>query len=151
MVVAWAGLLGLVLLALPLAGMVLPLPGKGVPSGMKPIVEGLWPIGLGLLGAGLYRRLNRGAAERQGVDALLLAGLEGALRAARLRLRAAGLWASESGSSDPMGRAIRLLNSPWVQRVSDRVEERLLAWPAVGVVFVALLLGFVFLAWRGAA
>ncbi|HSM73445.1 MAG TPA: complex I subunit 5 family protein [Desulfobacterales bacterium] len=151
MVVAWAGLLGLVLLALPLAGMVLPLPGEGVPSGMKPIVEGLWPIGLGLLGAGLYRRLSRGGAERQGLDALLLAGLEGALRAAWLRLRAGGLGAPESGSSDPMGRVNLLLNSRWVQRVSDRIEERLLAWPTVGVVFVGLLLGFVFLAWRGVA
>lgn len=82
---------------------------------------------------------------------MLLAGLEGALRAVWLRLRAAGLRAPQSGSSDPMGRAIRLLNSRWVQRVSDRVEERLLAWPTVGVVFVGLLLGFVFLAWRGAA
>jgi hypothetical protein len=73
------------------------------------------------------------------------------LGAAWLRLRASGLWSPESGSGDPMGRAIRLLNSRWVQRVSDRIEERLLAWPTVGVVFVGLLLGFVFLAWRGVA
>jgi hydrogenase-4 component B len=148
MVAAWAGLLGLLLLAVPLAGTVLAVRHDLFPAALKPAWEGLWPIGLGLLGAGAFLRFSRDCADCKGLDDLLLEALERVLRWTSGQWRASWLGSPGGGPIDLMSWTDRLLKSRWMQRVPDRIEQHLVYWHTAGLLFVCLLLGFVLLAWR---
>ncbi|SMP65911.1 Formate hydrogenlyase subunit 3/Multisubunit Na+/H+ antiporter, MnhD subunit [Desulfonatronum zhilinae] len=153
LLLAWGGLLALVLGVVPLTSLVLPesfnalngLAGKG----WKSLWDGLWPIALGLLAAGLFLRMSRDNGESKGLDDLALAAVERGL----IRLRS---WWLGSPYCDPACGTIdfvawsdRILQSRWMQTVPDRIERRLLYWHTVGVLFVGFVLVFLVLTWLG--
>lgn len=153
MLLAWGGLLVLVLGVVPLASLVLSesfnelngLVGKG----WKGIWDGLWPIVLGLVAAGLFLSLNQGGGERKGVDDLVLEVVE--RNATRLHARWLGSPYCDPacGTIDFVAWSDRILQSRWMQTVPDRIERRLLYWHTVGVLFVGFVLVFLVLTWLG--
>ncbi len=150
MVVAWGGLLILVLGVVPLAFLALPGSWLGMglaAEGWKGLWDGLWPIALGLAATGLFLRFNQGGPEANGLDDLVLAAVE--RNAARLH---AWWWSSPycepaCGTINLVAWSDRILQSSWMQTVPDRIERRLLYWHTVGVLFVGFVLVFLAVTW----
>lgn len=148
MALSWGGLLGLLLLAVPLTGLVLDsMPGP-VPVDAQSIWAGLWPIGLGLLAAGAFLKSPLSDRDWKGLDDRLLTALEHGLQRLHQRWKSSRLCDPACGRVDLVALADRLLQSRWMRTVPDRLEQRLLYWHTAGVLFIVLLMGFIFLALR---
>ncbi len=149
MILAWAGLLAMLVVAVPLWGHVHGGGGESPAMNVSALLDGLWPIALGFVGAVLFARSRWGAVQWKGCDGLLLEGLEKGLRFLEWRWRAGPLGNPALGRIDLVAWADRLLQTGLVRKVPDRIEQRLTHWHTVGVLFVALVLVFVLPAWWG--
>ncbi len=149
MILAWAALLGPLLLVVPLSRGMFP----GVPDvrflDLHSVFSGIWPIATGVLLAGGFVKSGFGAGPWKGLDGLILESLEHGLRRLAQRWQASPYCDPSCGRIDLVAWTDRLLRSRPVRIIPDRLEERLMHWHSVGVLLVFLLLGFVFLVWWG--
>ncbi|MFP4168443.1 MAG: complex I subunit 5 family protein [Desulfonatronovibrionaceae bacterium] len=143
---AWAGLTGVVLLAVPL-GRALPFvhiqPLTRADPGM---LSALWPVGLGILLAAIFFKTAWSGREPAGLDERFLDLCEKMLAWLGEKWRGGHYCDPACSRLDLEGLADRLLQTRWMLTVPDRLEHRLLYWHTAGVLFVVLLLVFVVLA-----
>ncbi len=149
MMVAWAGLLGLLWGVFPMVQGWLPVAQIPFEGGLQRIWEGIWPIGLGVFLACLFFKSSFASREWKGLDGFFLETLEQALRSLERRWRASPLCDPSYGRVDLVAWTDRLLQNPILRTSPDKVEQRLMHWHTVGVLLVFLLLGFILLTWAG--
>ncbi|SDB59192.1 Formate hydrogenlyase subunit 3/Multisubunit Na+/H+ antiporter, MnhD subunit [Desulfonatronum thiosulfatophilum] len=146
---SWGAVAVLLLIAAPLLNTAFPEGPAAFTVSWLSIWDGIWPIALGMTAAAAFVRLNKGGVERRGLDDLVLAATDSALVRVLRAWRAGPLCDPSCGSINLVTWSDRLLQSQWMRTIPDMLERRLLYWHTVGLLFVALLLGFTVLAWWG--
>ncbi len=149
MLTAWAALIGLLLVVVPLVRQGVPEAYVPLKVSLNAIWEGVWPMGLGVFLAFLLLKWPLAPEGEKGLDGLFLEKMEQTLRSMERRWRASPLRDPAYGRIDLVAWTDRLLQRPLLRTGPDRIEERLMHWHTVGVLLVFLLLGFVLLAWVG--
>lgn len=153
MLLAWGGLLVILLSVKPLAFALFPesigmIRDHGANSGQS-AGDGLWPIAIGLIVAWLLLRLRPAAGETKSLDEIFLDGLERLIHRLHVWWRDSPYCDPACGTINLVAWSDRILQSRWMQTVPDRIERRLLYWHSVGVLFVIFLLFFLAITWLG--